>query len=603
MCEFNENLFEKMLDDYLPEEKKTGDVIEGIITRKEVDYSYLDLNGKKEGRIISREVEDFNIGDRIEVKVLRNEEDIVIVSKFLLDKSKEFFSLSVDEIVTGKIVKKIKGGYSVKIGKNDGFLPFSLSNFQKDKEYEGEKFKFIVKEKNKSSITLSRTDLVRKEEEEFFNVINVGDVVVGKVKSVLDFGLVLDLEATTGFIHVSEISWEQVDDLIEKFGINDEVTAKIIEKDTEKRKLKLSIKQLSEDPWNSFIDTYNIGDVIDIIVKDVLDFGLVIGVQKNKGFIHISELAWNNSAKEIKKYKKDDKLEAKIISIENDKKNIKLSIKQLSENPWNSVKEKYKIGEILERNIIEIFEFGLLVELEKNIEGLLHISDLSYRRISNLNSKYKLGDKIKFKIIKFNDEKNRISLSSKALIDDVWNKIDEIYSLGDVVSGTVTNIQEYGIFVELPEGIEVFIHKNEFSWDKEEVKECRVGNNIEFKIINLEKEAKKMGGSIKQLTISPWKEAYEQYKIGNKLSVPIVLVQENFVLVKLTDRFDGVIPKKELTEEYLKDIDEKFKVGDVVEAVTIEMNEKRKSIVLSSKKVKEMEETKELEELMKIYGV
>lgn len=603
MCEFNENLFEKMLDDYLPEEKKTGDVIEGIITRKEVDYSYLDLNGKKEGRIISREVEDFNIGDRIEVKVLRNEEDIVIVSKFLLDKSKEFFSLSVDEIVTGKIVKKIKGGYSVKIGKNDGFLPFSLSNFQKDKEYEGEKFKFIVKEKNKSSITLSRTDLVRKEEEEFFNVINVGDVVVGKVKSVLDFGLVLDLEATTGFIHVSEISWEQVDDLIEKFGINDEVTAKIIEKDTEKRKLKLSIKQLSEDPWNSFIDTYNIGDVIDIIVKDVLDFGLVIGVQKNKGFIHISELAWNNSAKEIKKYKKDDKLEAKIISIENDKKNIKLSIKQLSENPWNSVKEKYKIGEILERNIIEIFEFGLLVELEKNIEGLLHISDLSYRRISNLNSKYKLGDKIKFKIIKFNDEKNRISLSSKALIDDVWNKIDEIYSLGDVVSGTVTNIQEYGIFVELPEGIEVFIHKNEFSWDKEEVKEYRVGNNIEFKIINLEKEAKKMGGSIKQLTISPWKEAYEQYKIGNKLSVPIVLVQENFVLVKLTDRFDGVIPKKELTEEYLKDIDEKFKVGDVVEAVIIEMNEKRKSIVLSSKKVKEMEETKELEELMKIYGV
>lgn len=584
MCEFNENLFEKMLDDYLPEEKKTGDVVEGILIRKELDYSYLDLSGKKEGRIISREVEDFNIGDIIEVKVLRNEEDIVIVSKFLLDKAKEFLSLAVDEIVTGEITKKIRGGYSVKVGKNEGFLPFSLSNFQKDKEYVGEKFKFIVKEKSKSNITLSRTDLVRKEEEEFFNGINVGDVVVGKVKSVLDFGLVLDLEATTGFIHVSEISWEQVEDLIKKFGINDEVTAKIIEKDIEKRKLKLSIKQLSEDPWNSFIDTYNVGDVVDVIVKEVLDFGLVIGVQKNKGFIHISELAWNNSAKEIKKYKKDDKLEAKIISIENDKKNIKLSIKQLSENPWNSVKEKYKIGEILERKIIEIFEFGLLVELEKNIEGLLHISDLSYRRISNLNSKYKIGDKVKFKIIKFNDEKNRISLSSKALIDDVWNKIDEIYSLGDIVSGAVTNIQEYGIFVELPEGIEVFIHKNEFSWDKEEVKEYRVGDNIEFKIINLEKETKKMGGSIKQLTISPWKEAYDQYKIGNKLSVPIVLVQENFVLVKLTDRFDGVIPKKELTEEYLKDIDEKFKVGDVVEAVIIEMNEKRKSIVLSPKK-------------------
>ena len=282
MNEFNENLFEQMLDDYLPEEKKSGDVIEGIITRKEMDYTYLDLNGKKEGRIISREIEDFNIGDKVEVKVLRNEEDIVIVSKFLLDKAKEFSSLSVDEIVTGEIIKKIRGGYSVRIGKNEGFLPFSLSSFEKDKDYIGVKYKFIIKEKTKNSLTLSRTDLVKKEEEEFFNKVNVGDIVVGKVKSVLDFGLVLDLGPTSGFIHISEISWEQVDDLIEKFGINDEVTAKIIEKDFEKRKLKLSIKQLSQDPWDSFVATYKIGDIVDVVVKEILDFGLVVEIQKNK---------------------------------------------------------------------------------------------------------------------------------------------------------------------------------------------------------------------------------------------------------------------------------------------------------------------------------
>ena len=603
MSDFNENLFEQMLDDYLPEEKKSGDVIEGIITRKEMDYAYLDLNGKKEGRIIAREVEDFNIGDTVEVKVLRNEEDIVIVSKFLLDKAKEFSSLSVDEIVTGEITKKIKGGYSVKIGKNEAFLPFSLSSFEKDKEYAGKKFKFIIKEKTRNNITVSRTDLVRKEEEEFFNKINVGDILVGKVKSVLDFGLVLDLGVTSGFINISEISWEQVNDLIEKFGINDEVTAKIIEKDVEKRKLKLSIKQLSEDPWDSFAATYSIGDIVDINVKEVLDFGLVVEVQKNKGFIHISELAWNNSAKEIKKYKTGDKLEAKIINLEEEKKNIKLSIKQLTENPWNSVKEKYHIDEILERPIIEIFEFGLLVELEKDVEGLLHISDLSYRKISNLTSKYKIGDKIKFKIVNFNDEKNRISLSAKALIDDVWNNIDEIYSLGDTISVKVINIQEYGIFAESKEGIEVFIHKNEFSWNKDEHKNYKIGDSLEIKIINLEKEAKKLGGSIKQLTVSPWKEATEQHKIGNKVSVPIVEIMENFALVKLTDRFNGVIPKKELTEEFLKDISEKFSVGDMVDAAIIEVNEKRKSIVLSVKKVKELEDKKELDELMKIYGV
>ena len=278
-------------------------------------------------------------------------------------------------------------------------------------------------------------------------------------------------------------------------------------------------------------------------------------------------------------------------------------MKQLTENPWNSVKEKYKIGEILERPIVEVFEFGLLVELEKDIEGLLHISDLSYRKISNLNNKYKIGDKIKFKISRFNDEKNRISLSAKALIDDIWNSIDGIYSLGDVVSGKIINIQEYGIFAELDNGIEIFIHKNEFSWNKEEYKEYKIGDNIEIKIINLEKEAKKLGGSIKQLTVSPWKEASEQYKIGNKVSVPIIEIQDNFILVKLTERFNGVIPKKELTEEFLKDISEKSLIGDIIDAVVIDLNEKRKSIVLSAKRIKELEEKKELDELMKKYGV
>lgn len=603
MEDIRENLFEEMLNDYLPEEKKTGDVISAILIRKEMDYSYLDLNGKKEGRIISREVNEFNIGDTIEVKVLRNEEDVVIVSKFLLDKAKEFATYEIGEIISGTIGKKIKGGYSVKIGKNEAFLPFSLSSLDKDIDYTGEKFKFIIKEKNKNNITISRSDLVKKEEEDFFNKIEIDDILVGKVKQVLDFGIILDLGVTNGFIHISEVSWDQVKDLVEKFGINDEVTAKVIEKDEENKKIKLSIKQLSENPWDTFTSMYNLGDSVDIIVKEVLDFGLVVDVQKNNGFIHVSELAWNNSAKELKNYNVGDKLEAKIIELDQDKNNIKLSIKQLSENPWNQVKEKYQIGEILEKPIAEIFDFGLLVKLEKDVEGLLHVSDLSYRKINNLNSKYNVGDIIKFKIIDFNDEKNRISLSAKALLDDKWAKIDENYNIGDIVNGVVTNIQDYGIFVEIEEGLEVFIHRNEFAWNKDEMKKYSIGDNVEFKIINLEKNEKKIGGSIKQLTISPWKEANEEYKIGNKFKVPIVNIQENFALVKLTERFNGVIPKKELTQEYLKNIADKFNVGDVVEAVVIDTDEKKKSIVLSVKRIAEIEEKQELKELLKIYGV
>ena len=599
----NEKEFEVLLEEYLPEEKKSGDVVEGIITRKELDYGFLDLNAKKEGRIYASEVKDFEIGDKIEVKVLREDDENIIVSKFVLDKAKELASFNVDDIVTGEIIKKIKGGYTVRIGKNEAFLPFSLARFDKNKDYTGQKFKFLIKEKNKSNITISRSDLIKIEEEKYFENVNIGDVVTGKVKEIFDFGIILDLEATSGFIHISEISWDQVDNLTERYKIGDEISAKIIEKDAEKNRLKLSIKQLSEDPWISFAASHHVGDIVEAVVKDVLDFGLVVTVDDNSGFVHVSELAWHNGAKELKNYKEGDKFSAKIIQVENDKKNVKLSVKQLSENPWDTVKEKYHIGDILEKPVTEVFDFGLLISLEKDIDGLLHVSDLSYKREANLSSKYKAGDLIKFKIVNFNDEKNRITLSAKALLDDRWEVLEETYDFDNAFTGKVMNVQDYGIFVELEKGIEVFIHKNEFSWDRKEHKEYKVGDEVEFKVIVVDKLDKKLSGSIKQLQKSPWKEAIEQYKKGNIVNTEIVEVQENFVLIKLTDRFNGIIPKRELTEEFLKDISEKFSVGDKVEAVITDINEKRKSIALSVKKVQQMEEKKELDELMKVYGV
>ena len=599
----DEREFEVLLEDYLPEEKKSGDVVEGVITRKELDYGFLDLNAKKEGRIYAHEVQDFEIGDKIEVKVLREDDDNIIVSKFMLDKAKELASFNVDDIVTGEISKKIKGGYTVKIGKNEAFLPFSLARFEKDKDYTGQKFKFLIREKNKSNITISRSDLIKLEEEKYFESVNIGDIVTGKVKEVFDFGIILDLGAASGFIHISEVSWEQVDNLTEKYKKGDEISAKIIEKDAEKNRLKLSIKQLSEDPWINFAENHNVGDVVEAVVKDVLDFGIVATVDGNSGFVHISELAWHNGAKELKNYKEGDKFSAKIIQIENEKKNVKLSVKQLSENPWNTVKEKYHIGDIIEKPITEVFDFGLLISLEKDIDGLLHVSDLSYKRESNLTSKYKAGDLIKFKIVDFNDEKSRITLSAKALLDDRWEVLEETYDFDNVFTGKVMNVQDYGIFVELEKGIEVFIHRNEFSWDRKEHKKYKVGDEVKFKVIIVDKLDKKLSGSIKQLEKSPWKEVTEQYKKGNVVNTEIVEIQENFVLVKLTDRFNGIIPKRELAEESFKDISEKFSIGDKVEAVITDINEKRKSIALSIKKIKEQEEKKELDELMKVYGV
>ena len=605
MSEILENniLFEEMLNDYLPEDKKRGDVIEAIITRKDTEFSYLDLNNKLEGRILSKEIENYNIGDKIDVKVIRTDDENIIVSKFLLDKEKEFASYEESEILTGEIVKQVKGGYTVKIGKNEAFLPFSLSGISKNEDCIGKKYKFIVKEKSRNSIKLSRTELVKKEEEAFVDSLNIGDILTGKIKQILDFGLVLDLGKITGFIHISEISWEQVTDLVKMFELNQEIKAILIEKDTENKKLKLSIKRMDENPWDIYLKSYKIGDLVSVIVKEKLDFGLVVEKDMTNGFIHISELSWTHNGEILNSIQENRVIEAKIIDIDENKNNIKYSIKQINEDPWNVSKEKYAIGQVFENRVEEIFEFGLLVELEKDIEGLIHISDLSYRRLNDIFSKYKKGDIIKTKIIGFNDEKRRISLSAKAILDDTWANQKEENLLGHIFKGRVVNIQEYGIFVEIENGLEVFIHKNEFSWDRNEEINFSVGDLVEFKIITVELLEKKLAGSIKQLTISPWKEVEELYKVGNKVKTTIVDIQENSVLVRLTDRLNGIIPKRELSKEFIKNISDYFSIGLEVEAIITEFNEKRKIVLLSIKRIEEIEESKELEELMKIYGV
>ena len=186
------NEFEALLNEYLPEEKKKGEIIEGIILRKEKDFSYLDVNDKLEGKIFTREIEDSNLGDTVEVKILRNDGENIIVSKFLLDREKEFASYETGDIVSGEITEKIKGGYKVKLGKNIAFLPFSLSNLRRDDEYKNKKFKFLIIDKDIKNMTLSRNDLVKKEEEDFYSSLHVGEVVEGKIKEILDFGLIID---------------------------------------------------------------------------------------------------------------------------------------------------------------------------------------------------------------------------------------------------------------------------------------------------------------------------------------------------------------------------------------------------------------------------
>ena len=677
--------FEALLDEYLPEEKKKGEMIEGTLLRKEKDFSYLDVNDKLEGKIFTREIEDLSLGSIVEVKILRNDGENIIVSKFLLDKEKEFASYETGDIVSGEITEKIKGGYKVRLGKNIGFLPFSLSNLRRDDEYKNKKFKFLVIDKDMRNMTLSRNDLVKREEEDYYSSIHTGDTLEGKIKEILDFGLIIDLEKTTGFIHISEVDWSSVKDLKRLFTEGDLIKSKVIELDKENKKIKLSIKQMMEDPWVSFLEKNKVGAEVEVEVKEIMPFGLVVETNKNRGFIHISEVSWHSIEELSKFYTEGQKIKAKIIEIDEKARNYKLSIKQLEENPWEKLSEVYKIGDIvegkiekildfailpnindvlgfihisevswinqpdilenfkigdmvkakiiefdkdsktfklsikhleedpwskikeefqkgdiLEREIKEILDFALLVDITKGVEGMVHISEISYRRITNLKEKFSVGEKIKVKILEFNEEKRRMSLSIKAVFDDIWAKINDKYIINQTLKGKVINIQEYGIFLELEDGLEVFIHHNDFSWERNQKIDYKLGDILEFKVLKIDEKDKKISGGIKQLTTSPWKEMEESFKVGNKVKVFVEKQIENGFIVKLTDRFSGFIPKREAGKEN-ENID--YNIGDEVEAVIIEMNEKKKSVILSIKRVKEMEEEQELKELLEIYGV
>lgn len=506
----NDTSFEQLLSNYLPGDYKPGAIVEATITRKDVEYSFLDISSKLEGRIRSFEINDLNVGDKVSVQVIRSEEDFVIVSKLALDRIRELESYNVSDIVTGTVVKQIKGGYNVKIKNINAFLPISLSG-AKGNEIVGKTFDFLIKEKNKRGITLSKTDLTRKEIVDFVNSLNLGDIVSAKVKEILDFGAILELGPTTGLLHISEISWEQTKDINSVLKVGQEVNVKIIELNKEKSKIKFSIKQLTSDPWLTTREKYTIGEKRTGVIKEILDFGLVVLIDGT------------------------------------------------------------------------------------NDEGFMHISDINYRKFFKLDKNFKVGDKISFIIAQINDEKQRISLSAKALLDEQWENIDNILSVGDIVKGKVLFTQDYGMFVELENKLEAFIRRNEYAWTKAELTEFNENNDIEFRVIGIDKENKKIAGSIKEMYISPWVEAMEQYRNGQTIEVPVTDKLESGLLVELTDRFKGLIPSRELVEEH--------NVGDVIKACIIDSNEKKASIILSEKRVHDNKQKAEMNELMKKYGV
>ncbi|RUA06401.1 MAG: 30S ribosomal protein S1 [Fusobacteria bacterium] len=527
---FEELSFEEMLNQYEPKQAQRGEIVEAEIISKERDFSYLDIKGASEGIVRTDEIAEFEVGDMIRVAITEDSDDEghirvsrkAVIQEEAIAKLEE--ALKNKEIVKGKIIKKVNGGYIVEVMAHSAFMPNSLSQIRKDSTENviGLEVEVIIKdiktERNRKKILVSRRDVVAMAEAESFAKLSENQIVEAEVINVLKFGLSVRVENVLGFIHISEISWGKVEDL------------------------------------NAL-------------------------------------------------YKVGDKVEAKIITLDPEKKSLKLSIKQLSQDPWATVADKYSVDTTVEGEVTKIVKFGAFVKLEDGIEGLVHISDFSWNNKKiNLNEFIKPGDKIQVRILDLDTENKKLKLGIKQLSVDPWSVIDEKFKEGDTVSGTIVDTKPYGVFVEVEEGIDAFIHTSDFAWGKLE-KKLAVGDKIEFKILAIDKENKKIKGGIKQLTKSPWEMLAEELQVGSIVTKAISSIADFGIFIDMGYGLDGMIHISQVSKEFVKDLKDKFEVGQEVTAEVIEISVDDQKVKLSIKKVELDADKNEDAELLKKYGM
>lgn len=427
------------------------------------------------------------------------------------------------------------------------------------------------------------------------------ETVVAKIIKKVKGGYILEAFHQQGFLpnSLSEIPFESGDSFV---GKEIEVVVKEIKDDRRGKKILLSRKEIVAAKNLEAMEKLSLNEVVKATIVDVLDFGLTIKIEELRGFIHISEIDWKKTTDLHKLYKVGQVIDAKIIEIDKEKRNIKLSIKALTKNPWETLVENYSVGDEIKGKVTRVVSYGAFVEIIPGVEGLVHSSDFAWvNKKVNINNFVKVGDEIKVRILDLNQSEKKLKLGIKQLSSNPWDKAAEKYAPGTVISGTVIEVKPFGIFVQIEEGVDGFIHNSDFVWtgSKKFVK----GDNVEFKVIDLNIDEQKIKGSIKDLTKNPWEVVVEKYSVGDIVEKEIKNIQDFGMFVKLEEGVDGFIPTQLASKEFIKTLKDRFKVGEMIVAEIVEIDSEKKRIKLSSKKVELDAERNEDKELLEKYGV
>jgi small subunit ribosomal protein S1 len=503
---------------------KEGEIVKGTIVALTKDYAIVDIGYKSEGQV---PISEFTTpkgevgvkpGDTVEVllEVRENDTGMVVLSKEKADKMRIWDEISAacerDEIIKGTIVGRVKGGLSVDIGVK-AFLPGSQVDIRPvrnldqyiGKEYE---FKVIKFNKKRGNIVLSRRVLLEKQREELkketLKKLKEGAILTGVVKNLTDYGAFIDLGGIDGLLHITDMSWGRVGHPSEVFNVGDEVRVIVLKFDPTNERVSLGLKQIQEDPWHRADEKYPVGTRVKGKVTKTTDYGIFVEIEQGvEGLVHVSEMSWTKRVKHPSKMAEvGTAIEAVVLDIDPAAKRIALGMKQIEANPWTLLEDKYPIGSVIKGQVRNVTDFGVFVGVEDGIDGLVHVSDISWtKHVKHPGDIYKKGDEVEACVLNIDVENERFSLGIKQLAQDPWETLSERLPVGSRVKGKVTKVTDFGAFVEIEPGIEGLVHVSEMKDERVENPRDVVQENaeVDVKIIDINTADRKVALSMKAL--------------------------------------------------------------------------------------------------------
>lgn len=533
--ESQEPSFQEMYEESLKSIKE-GEVVRGTIIQVSDEFVMVDIGYKSEGQIPIHEFIDeqgqltAKVGDEVDVLLeYREDEDgTIALSKEKAAKIKVWDEISKvyneDGVIEGRIVSKVKGGLSVDIG-IQAFLPGSQVDLRPVRNLDsliGKTFKFKILKYNKKrrNVVLSRRVLLEKEREvlktKTLENLAEGKVLEGTVKNITEYGVFVDLGGIDGLLHITDMSWGRVGHPSEMCSISDRIKVMVLSFDPSRERVSLGLKQLTPDPWTTVDQRFPVGTRVKGKVVSLTDYGAFVELEPGiEGLIHVSEMSWTAKIRHPSKVVSVGNLvEAVVLNLNKDNRRISLGMKQVEPNPWDIIGEKYPVGTTIQGKIKNITDFGLFIGIDEGIDGLIHISDLSWtKRIKHPSELYKKGQEIQAVVLNIDKENERFSLGVKQLSADPWDEIPRRYPVGSTVVGTVTNVTDFGLFIEIEEGIEGLVHVSEIS--KQKIKTpvgmFKEGDQLTAKVVNIVKGERKIGLSVRRLEEAEERDNYQEY--------------------------------------------------------------------------------------------